>query len=84
MIRRMPGSCQANADPETLAAFLVSTSDLYNRPEGEDVKIPSSTSIAGYSGCGPAGMWYSTPTKGTSPTRRSVTIFSPSCGGSSV
>ena len=50
-----PGSCSARAEAEALEAFLVSTSALYNRPEGWLLRMLASTSSAAESSCGPAG-----------------------------
>ena len=72
------------ASRSTRAASFVSTSFLYSRPDGSRVSTSIAASTAGKSGDVPADRVIREPTTWTSPLRRSVTVRSPSCTGSTV
>jgi hypothetical protein len=81
---KRPGSCALSARAWALVASFDSTSALYSRPLGDCEMMPVRRLSGAQSACEADGMWYATPTDPMAPTRRSVTVRSPSCGGSSV
>ena len=82
--KNRPGSCELSDPANADVANFDSTNALYSRPFGDWEMMPPKRFSGAQSSCDADGTWYATPTDATEPTRRKVTVRSPSCAGSSV
>ena len=82
--RSAPGFGQRPGEGEGARRQPASVRRLCSRPAGVSPSTSASISAAAKSALEPGGTWYAAISSGAPPLRRSVTLRSPSCAGSSV